>query len=329
MYIMSYQSKLTIRETQFAIRELKSFFQNELSNSLNIERISGPLIVDPVTGLNDNLTGNNNAVSFEARHFNKNLEVVQSLAKWKRFALRNYGFNMNEGIYVDMNAIRSHEKPDELHSLYVDQWDWELIIDKKDRTVDLLKEIVTKIYSCILTSELHINAVYPQLSNKLPRQIKFYDTQEIDDMYPNTSFEEATKEIVKKDRAVFFIGIGKKLKSGRVFDDRAPDYDDWALNGDLFVWSDVINKPIELSSMGIRVNKESLISQSNIKDTSNLNDYYKMVINDEIDQTIGGGIGQSRLCMFLLEKKHVGEVQSSVWDDEQKAYFAKEGIKVL
>ncbi len=326
---MSYKSKLTVRETQYAIRELKSFFQNELSNALNIERISGPIIVDPVTGLNDNLTGNNNAVSFEARHLHRNLEVVQSLAKWKRFALTKYGFKLNEGIYVDMNAIRSHEKPDELHSLYVDQWDWELIIDPKDRTVDKLKEVVKGIYRCILTSELHINAMYPQLSSKLPREIKFYDTQEVDDMYPNLSFDEATKEIVKKDKAVFFIGIGKTLKSGRVFDDRAPDYDDWTLNGDLFVWSDVINKPIELSSMGIRVNKESLLSQSKLTDTSNLNQYYQLVIDNKLDQTIGGGIGQSRLCMFLLEKKHVAEVQVSVWDEEQIAIFKKEGIESL
>lgn len=324
-----YKSKLTIRETQYAIRELKSFFQNELSNSLNIERISGPIIVEPETGLNDNLTGTNYAVSFDAKHFKNKLEVVQSLAKWKRVALKKYGFNHNEGIYVDMNAIRSHEKPDELHSLYVDQWDWELIIDKNERNINKLKEVVSSIYSCILASELHINAMHPQLSCKLPREIKFYDTQEVDDMYPDISFEEATKILVKKHKAVFFIGIGKKLKSGRVFDDRAPDYDDWNMNGDLFVWSDMIDKPIELSSMGIRVNKESLISQSNISDTSKLNDYYQQLINGDLDQTIGGGIGQSRLCMFLLEKKHVGEVQASVWDDEQKAFFAKEGIKVL
>ncbi len=324
-----YKSKLTIRETQFAIRELKSFFQNELSNALHVERISGPIIIDPWTGLNDNLTESNYPVTFKARYFKKDLEVVQSLAKWKRVALKRYGFNKNEGIYVDMNAIRSHEKPDELHSLYVDQWDWELIIEEKDRNVDKLKEVVRNIYSCILTSELHINAIYPQLSSKLPREIKFFDTQEVDDMYPNTPFREATDELVKKYKAVFFIGIGKRLKSGRIFDHRAPDYDDWTLNGDLFVWSDVINKAIELSSMGIRVNKDSLIAQKEIHDGDTINEYCSALIDGKLDETIGGGIGQSRLCMFLLEKKHVGEVQASVWDEEQEKIFAKEGIKVL
>ena len=326
---MKYHSKLDVRQTQFAIRELKSYFQTELSKALNLERISGPIIIDPTTGLNDNLTGNNHAVSFAAKSFNHNLEIVQSLAKWKRFALTNYGFKMHEGIYVDMNAVRCHEKPDALHSLYVDQWDWELIIQQDERNIDTLKEVVNRIYHCIYLAKKHIVDIYPQLTNTLPETITFYQTQELEDMYPDLTFDEITQLITKQNKAVFIIGIGKTLKSGKVFDDRAPDYDDWNLNGDLFVWSDVIDKAIELSSMGIRVDASTLKQQAQIKDTSSLNEYYQMVLNNTIDFTIGGGIGQSRLCMFLLEKIHIGEVQSSVWDEEQKAFFKKEGIKVL
>lgn len=326
---MLYKSKLSLRETQYAIRELKSFFQNELSNSLNVERISGPIIVNPDTGLNDNLTGNNNAISFYTKYLNKNLEVVQSLAKWKRFALKKYGYKINEGIYVDMNAIRANEELDDLHSFYVDQWDWELIIDKKDRTVDKLKEIVIKIYRTIHAAELHINSMFPKLSSKLPNDIIFFETQELENKYPNLTPDEITFEIVKKYKAVFIIGIGKQLDSGKIFDSRAPDYDDWSLNGDLFVWSDIINKPIELSSMGIRVDKEALIRQSKIINNTILNDYYRLVIDEKLDQTIGGGIGQSRLCMFLLEKFHIAEVQASVWSDEQVKELETKGINIF
>ncbi len=326
---MSYHSKLNIRETQYAIRVIKANFQALLSEALNLERISGPIIVNPRTGLNDNLSGNEKAVSFYAPYFNQNLEVVQSLAKWKRFALKKYGFEMHEGIYVDMNAIRPQEKVDALHSLYVDQWDWELIIDKSERNLVTLKTIVTKIYQCIYQCKQDLQAIYPQLEQTLPPEIKFYQTQEVEDLYPNMEFNQAVKEIVKKDKAVFFIGIGKTLKSGKVFDHRAVDYDDWNLNGDIFVWSDAINDVIELSSMGIRVDATTLLAQSPKEALEKLNDYYSAIINHQLDQTIGGGIGQSRLCMFLLEKIHIAEVQTAVWDEEQIAYFEKMKIDIL
>lgn len=328
-----YKPKLNLKQTQFAIRDLKYFFQQQLTTILNLERISGPIIIEPTTGLNDDLVGENKAVSFYVNDLNRNIEIVQSLAKWKRYALHKYNFSLNEGIYVDMNAIRSHEVLDELHSLYVDQWDWELIIDKKDRTIKKLKEIVEKIYHCILVTEKHLNTIYSNLKSKLPSKLVFFDSQELEDKYPNTDFDEIVEKISKKHKAIFIIGIGKKLKSGKVFDTRSAEYDDWDLNGDLIVWSEVLNKSIELSSMGIRVNKDSLIRQTNIDISSSnkidLNDYYKMIINEELDQTIGGGIGQSRLCMFLLEKKHIGEVQSSVWKKEDIEKWKNKGIELL
>lgn len=325
---MKYISKLNLKLTQFAIKDIKDFFQSELKRKLNLKKISGPIIIDPITGFNDNLTGNNNPVSFFANDLNKNIEIVQSLAKWKRFALHKYEFLINEGIYVDMNAIRSHEKLDEIHSLYVDQWDWELIIDSKDRNINKLKQIVKKIYSCIYETEQFINKIYPVLTKKLPSKIKFFDSQELEDLFPNLSFEEITSIVTKKYKAIFIMKIGKKLKSGLVFDTRSPEYDDWNLNGDLFVWSNALQKPIELSSMGIRVDSKTLIRQSK-KSEQDYNEYYKLIINNILDQTIGGGIGQSRLCMFLLEKIHIGEVQVSVWDEDYIDKLKRKGIELL
>lgn len=330
--INKYIPKLNLKQTQFAIRDLKYFFQQQLTTVLNLERISGPIIIEPTTGLNDDLVGENKAVSFYVKDLGKNIEIVQSLAKWKRYALHKYKFSLDEGIYVDMNAIRSHEVLDELHSLYVDQWDWELIIKEKDRTIEKLKEVVNKIYHCILVTEKHLNTIYSNLKQKLPNKITFFDSQDLEDEYPNMDFDEIVNKLTCRYKAIFIIGIGKKLKSGKVFDTRSAEYDDWNLNGDLFVWSDVLNKPIELSSMGIRVNKESLIEQTNINLLSNeiqLNDYYQMILNEELDQTIGGGIGQSRLCMFLLEKMHIGEVQSSVWKKEYVEKWKNKGVELL
>lgn len=329
--VMKFFDKLNLRQAQKAIGDIKIFFQNKLKNKLNLTRISGPIIINPETGLNDNLTANNKPVSFYVQDLNKNIEIVQSLAKWKRYALKKYKFEIGEGMYVDMNAIRSHEKLDSLHSLYVDQWDWELIIDKKERTIEKLKEIVCKIYKCIYETENYINSMYKSLSKKLPENIVFFSSQELEDKYVNMNFEEITKKITKEYKAVFVMQIGKKLKSGREFDQRSAEYDDWNLNGDLFVWSDILNEAIELSSMGIRVNKESLIKQAKleINNFSNLNPYYKAIVNDELNSTIGGGIGQSRLCMFFLEKKHIGQVQVSVWDDDYVEKLEEENISLL
>ncbi len=328
---MKYESKLTLKETQLAIKEIKDYFQLRLKEKLNLQRISGPLIVEPTTGLNDNLTGNNNAVNFFVQYLDKRIEIVQSLAKWKRYALHKYDFGMHEGIYVDMNAIRCHETLDNLHSLYVDQWDWELIIGRDERTEETLKTVVDKIFLSLKESQDFINKKYTHFENKLPEKIKYFQSQELEDMFPKKDFDDIVFDIVKKEKAVFIIGIGKKLKSGKVFDSRSRDYDDWDLNGDLFVWSDVIKKPIELSSMGIRVNKESLASQAqlDINKISQYNQYYQSILTEELPQTIGGGIGQSRLCMFLLEKAHVGEVQCSVWDEEEVKKLKKQGINLL
>ncbi len=328
---MKYESKLNLKQTQLAIKEIKDQFQAQLKKLLNLQRISGPIIVEPTTGLNDNLTGNNSAVNFFVQDLDKRLEIVQSLAKWKRYALHKYDFEMNEGIYVDMNAIRCHETLDELHSLYVDQWDWELVISKKQRNIEFLKEVVQKIFKALVQTQSYINKLYPCFKNKLPKDITFFQSQELEDKYPNLTFDEMVYEEAKKNKAIFIIGIGKKLKSGKVFDDRSRDYDDWDLNGDLFVWSDVINKPIELSSMGIRVDQDSLAKQAqlDIKKIKQYNQYYQSILTNELPLTIGGGIGQSRLCMFLLEKAHVGEVQCSVWDENEEKKLKKLGINLL
>ncbi len=328
---MKYESKLNLKQTQLAIKEIKDYFQLQLKQLLNLQRISGPIIVEPATGLNDNLTGNNNAVNFFVQDLDKRLEIVQSLAKWKRYALHKYGFGMNEGIYVDMNAIRCHETLDELHSLYVDQWDWEYVISKEQRNIDTLKDIVRKIFKALKQTETYINEQHKCFHSKLPNEIKFFQSQELEDKYPNKTFDEMVYEETKNNKAIFVIGIGKKLKSGKVFDDRSRDYDDWDLNGDFFVWSDVIQKPIELSSMGIRVNKQSLASQAqlDINKIEQYNQYYQSILREELPLTIGGGIGQSRLCMFLLEKAHVGEVQCSVWDEQEEKRLKSLGINLL
>lgn len=327
---MPYRKKLSLKDTQFAIRDLKYFFQKELTKLLNLERISGPLILDPKSGLNDDLTENLHAVSFNSQFLNKRLEIVQSLAKWKRYALHKYNFAMHEGIYVDMNAIRHHEDLDELHSLYVDQWDWEIIISDEERKFDFLRGVVNRIYQCIQETEDHLRELYPIINKKLTTDITYLNSQELETKFPDLSFDEIVYKMCKEKKAIFIEQIGWELKSGKPFDDRSPEYDDWSLNGDLYVWSDVINKPIELMSMGIRVNKDSLIKQTGWKNDGNYpNDYYKMIVEKIVPQTIGGGIGQSRLCMFLLEKAHIGEVQSSVWPQETIEKLKKEGIELL
>ncbi len=310
--------RLDVRETQIAIKLIKDFFERELANSLNLIRVSAPLFVKADTGLNDNLTGVERPVTFNMRKYNQQLEIIQSLAKWKRMALKKYDFNVGEGIYTDMNAIRPDERLSPIHSIYVDQWDWEKVISKEDRNEDYLKYIVRTIFNVFKKTEEMINGNYPFLKNKLPEEITFITTQELEDLYPGYSPKDRERFIAKKHKAVFLMKIGEKLKSGIPHDKRAPDYDDWELNGDILFWNPVLEDAIELSSMGIRVNKNSLKRQ--MKEAGREKEmtlsYHKMLLEDKLPQTIGGGIGQSRICMFFLEKEHIGQVQASVWTED-------------
>ncbi len=325
-------SKFTPRDTQIAIKTIKDYFQINLAKSLNLYRVTAPLFVRPQTGLNDNLSGVEKAVNFSIRKYDIDVEIVQSLAKWKRQALKNYGFNMHEGIYTDMNAIRADEELDELHSIYVDQWDWEAIINDNERNESVLTDTVKKIYEIFKNTEKMISEKYPSLPcNKLPDEITFIHSDELLKMYPNLEPDEREKMISKDKKAVFIIGIGENLSDGKPHSLRSPDYDDWKLNGDIIFWNPIINNSIELSSMGIRVNKDSLISQLEIaKKTDRLTqDYHKALINNELPQTIGGGIGQSRICMFFLQKRHIGEVQCSIWDNDTVEACKRQKINLL
>lgn len=324
--------KLDLKETQMAIKSLKDYFQRDLANTLNLVRVSAPLLVRPETGLNDNLSGVEKAVNFNIRKHNINVEIVQSLAKWKRFALKDYNFKCYEGLYTDMNALRPDEVLDEIHSVYVDQWDWEKIIKPEDRNDDYLHFIVKLIYEVFKRSEEYINQVYPfALNKKLPDNIYFITTTELEDRFPDLSSKERENAICKEKKAVFIQGIGHNLKSGKPHDMRSPDYDDWNFNGDILFYNPVLDSAMELSSMGIRVDEHSLVEQlkeSNHEDRMNL-PYHKALINRELPYTIGGGIGQSRLCMFFLEKRHIGEVQASIWDENIKSDCIEKGIKLL
>ena len=311
-------TKFTIKETQIAIKSLKDYFERDLANTLNLTRVSAPLFVRPETGLNDNLSGVEKAVGFKLRKYDIDVEIVQSLAKWKRNALKVYDFDFYEGIYADMNAIRPDEVVDAIHSVYVDQWDWEKVIRKEDRTSDYLHFVVSEIYSVFLRTEAYINSVYPYiLSKKLPNSIYFMTTQELEDMYPDLAPKEREDAICREKKAVFLQGIGGDLESGAPHDDRSPDYDDWKLNGDILFYNPVTDSALELSSMGIRVDEESLKHQleiSGMTDRMEL-DYHKNLMAGDLPYTIGGGIGQSRICMFFLEKKSIAEVQASVWPE--------------
>ncbi|WP_036728846.1 aspartate--ammonia ligase [Peptoniphilus mikwangii] len=325
-------TKLDLKETQMAIKSLKDYFQRDLANSLNLARISAPLMVRPETGLNDNLSGFEKAVSFDIRNYDINVEIVQSLAKWKRNALKEYGFKCYEGIYADMNALRPDEELDKIHSIYVDQWDWEKIIKKEDRNEYFLRSVVKEIFEVFKRAEEYINQLYPLVfEKKLPDEIYFIKSQELEDMYPNLTGKEREREICREKKAVFIIGIGNKLKSGEPHDLRSPDYDDWSLNGDILFWNPVIEDSFELSSMGIRVDEKSLknqLEESNKTERMSM-DYHKNIINKKLPYTIGGGIGQSRLCMFFLEKRHIGEVQASVWTPEIIDECKKQNIILL
>ncbi len=325
-----YQSQLNLIQTEIAIKTIKDNFEKFLAGNLNLTRVSAPLFVLNDTGLNDNLNGVERPVSFDIKQTGKTAEVVHSLAKWKRYALHYYGFEVDSGLYTDMNAIRRDEICDEIHSLYVDQWDWERVISEKERNLDFLKEIVGKIYDAIYSTANVIESTYG-LENFLPRQITFISSQELEDIYPDLEPKERENQLAKQLGAIFIIGIGNNLKSGKPHDNRAPDYDDWALNGDLIVWYPVLNRSVELSSMGIRVNKEAMLYQLGILGASDRLDlpFHKALMNDELPLTIGGGIGQSRLCMVLLHKAHIGEVQNSIWPDEMVEECKNKNIFLL
>lgn len=328
---MKYQPLLDLLDTQKAIKVVKDNFELKLAKALNLTRVSAPLFVYSNSGLNDYLNDFERPVSFKALDFDEEIEIVHSLAKWKRIALKKYQFGAGFGLYTDMNAIRRDESTDELHSLYVDQWDWEKVIYNDERTFEYLVETVNKIYNVIYEVGEVVEKEYPILKNALAKKIYFVSTFELENMYPNLSPKDRENEITKKYGSVFIHQIGWPLKNGIPHDGRAPDYDDWLLNGDILVWSSQLNKAIELSSMGIRVDKSTLIKQVEYKNRLDKleNDYAKSVINGNLPLTIGGGIGQSRLCMYFLQKKHIGEVQVSIWKDEDIKKLKKENINLL
>jgi len=327
-----YSPKLDIKETEIAIKLIKDFFERELAKQLNLTRVSAPLFVRPETGLNDNLNGVERPVSFGIKELNdQEVEIVQSLAKWKRYALKRYGFTVGEGLYTDMSAIRRDEETDNIHSIYVDQWDWEKIIDKSDRNEATLKEVVRKVYEALKNTEKYMASKYDYIGTILPEDITFISSQELEDRYPALTPKEREYKAAKEYGSIFIMQIGGALKSGQRHDGRAPDYDDWSLNGDIIVYYPVLDIALELSSMGIRVDEESLLSQlmiSNCMDRLKL-PFQKAIMDKELPYTIGGGIGQSRICMFYLRKAHIGEVQSSIWPPEVVEEAEKYGIPLL
>ena len=328
IYPKNYQSVLNLVDTQRAIKLIKDTFEKELAKELDLMRVSAPLFVEPGTGLNDNLSGYEKPVSFEVNENNRELEIVQSLAKWKRYALKKYNI---DGLYTDMNAIRRFEDLDNLHSLYVDQWDWERRLDPKEGNVSTLKRTVKKIYKAFNKTYKVLTKQYPELTNDLPKDITFITTKELETRYPNLNRKERENAICKQYGAVFLMQIGANLKDGKPHDSRAADYDDWKLNGDILLWYEPLQIAFELSSMGIRVNKDSLVKQLKAKgEMGKLSlAYHQMVINEQLPLSIGGGIGQSRLCMYLLKKVHIGEVQSSYWPEDDIKEFKKYNVDLL
>ena len=327
-----YKSPQTIKQTEKAIKEVKDYFERALADALHLTRVSAPLFVKPSSGLNDNLNGVERPVAFGIKEQNDDIvEIVHSLAKWKRMALKDYGFEMGEGLYTDMTAIRRDEETDNIHSLYVDQWDWEKIIDKTERNEETLREVVFRIYMAIKQTEYYICGKYHFMDPFLPSEISFVTTQELEDRWPDKTAKERENLIAKERGAVFIMKIGGKLLSGERHDGRAPDYDDWELNGDILVYYPVLDMALELSSMGIRVDEKSLARQLELagcQDRAELA-YHKAVLNKELPYTIGGGIGQSRICMFFLQRAHIGEVQSSIWPEDVLEIAKAGGIHIL
>lgn len=321
----NYQPTLGIIDTEIAIKVVKDQFEKGLAQKLNLLRVSAPLFVKANTGLNDDLNGIERPVQFDIKGMKDSITVVQSLAKWKRFALKKYGMKVHEGLYTDMNAIRRDEDLDDIHSVYVDQWDWEKIIVDSDRNLSYLETIVRTIYQVIVEVQIHVQSVYPQLINYFAPTITFITSQDLLDLYPHLDSKQREYEITKKYGAVFIQQIGHLLSNGKKHDGRAPDYDDWELNGDILVFYPPLNKAIELSSMGIRVNEKSLLRQLQLaKAMDKLKlPFHQALLHQELPLTIGGGIGQSRLCQIMLNKHHIGEVQSSVWGEDMDASLKK------
>ncbi len=313
-----YAPVLNLRDTEIAIKLVKDFFEDELSRALNLTRVSAPIMVTPGSGLNDNLNGVERPVSFDVLETGEQLEIVHSLAKWKRQALKTYGFQPGEGLYTDMNAIRRDEVTDNIHSIFVDQWDWERIITREERNVDTLKAIVRKIYLTFRKTEGYVCAHYPHIKPELPDDIAFVTTQELEDAYPDLTPRQREYQAARKWGAVFLMGIGGQLKSGQIHDGRAPDYDDWNLNGDILLYDPLLDISLEVSSMGIRVDEESLRRQLSIRRCEERAQlpFQSALLRGELPLTIGGGIGQSRMCVYFLRKAHVGEVQASVWPED-------------
>ena len=327
----NYDPKLSLRDTQRAIKLIKDTFQKELARELNLDRVTAPIIVKQGSGINDDLSGVERKVSFTMKEVEGTAEIVQSLAKWKRMALYRYGYGAGEGIYTDMNAIRRDDKADNTHSIFVDQWDWEKVIEASDRTVDYLKETVRGIIRALARTKQKLSENYPVLTGEIGEEVFFITSQELEDMYPDKTDKQREDLITKEHGVVFIMQIGGVLRSGKPHDSRAPDYDDWTLNGDILVWDTVLDRSLEISSMGIRVDAEAMDRQLEL---ANANDrrafpYHKMILDGTLPLTIGGGIGQSRLCMLLLEKAHVGEVQTSVWPAEMIEACKEHNIPLL
>lgn len=327
----SYQSKLSVLETEIAIKLVKDTFERELATALHLTRVSAPLFVHPNSGLNDDLSGVERPVRFDIKNLGDEVDIVHSLAKWKRLALHKYGFGMGGGLYTDMNAIRRDDRLGNLHSVYVDQWDWESMIDEKLRSEEYLRLIVGKIVGAIYRTQEAVCAHFPALDLFLTEDITFISAQQLEDKYPDMTPFERENAITKKHGVVFLTQIGKNLRSGKPHDDRAPDYDDWDLNGDLLVWNPILQRVFELSSMGIRVSPQSLDKQLTLSGCDHRREftYHKMLLNGELPLTIGGGIGQSRICMLLLQKAHIGEVQVSVWPQDMHDECHEHGIHLL
>jgi aspartate--ammonia ligase len=337
----NYASSLNLKETELAIKLVKDTFQNNLSSELKLRRVTAPLFVLKGTGINDDLNGVERKVTFPIKDLgDREAEVVNSLAKWKRLALADYHIEPGYGLYTDMNAIRPDEDLDNLHSLYVDQWDWEKVITKQERNLDSLKIVVRRIYEVLKRTEFVVFESYPKIQPQLPDEITFIHAEELLEMYPKLTPKERETEFVKKHKSVFVIGIGGVLGNGEPHDGRAPDYDDWSsetingfmgLNGDILVWNPILNLAFELSSMGIRVDKDALLKQLELSGQNARKDllFHKRLINNELPLSIGGGIGQSRLCMLLLGKAHIGEIQSSIWSEEMLKECKKNGIELI
>ncbi len=329
--VEGYRSTLSLRDTQRAIKYVKDTFQHELKPALNLQRISAPLFVTKESGINDDLNGTERKVHFTIRETGTEAEVVQSLAKWKRLALYRYGFAAGEGLYTDMSAIRRDDDMDNIHSIYVDQWDWERVITPEQRNLEYLKRTVRKIVRAVCAAHEKVQNEYPSLKNPISEDVFFVTAQELEDMYPDLTPVEREDRIVREHKTVFIMQIGEKLKSGVKHGGRAPDYDDWQLNGDLFFYNSVLDAPLEISSMGIRVDAESLHRQLSVEGCTEREKfpYHKGILDGTLPLTIGGGIGQSRLCMLLLEKMHIGEVQSSIWPSEVEKACKEHGINLL